>query len=392
MAELAPKLSEEDLRQWKLVAELRKRLEALAEGRRGHPSWEDRRRRLEQLDYLSLFLLALVNPVLKSLRAVSAASQLKRVQEEICTRSVSLGSFSEAQHLVEVQLLEELIGSLSEEVSGPPPKDPRQAWQVWVARDSSIFKATSRMFWAQYGAGKAGCPNHGVRLHVSFHLWEDKPSRVAVTPGKVCERKMWREQLEAGALYVGDRNFGQDYQMFERLQAAGCSFVLRLRDEAVMQVEESLPVGAQEQQAGILSDAWVRLGSCKRYRTGPWRVVCLRKPSGTLMRLVTNLSPEQMSSREIQTLYRRRWQIECFFRWIKCLLGCRHWLAQSQNGVTIQLYLAVIAGLMLQLVLGRRPHRRLWERMQLYLMGWASLDELMQAVHKALEKTVSKKR
>jgi len=58
-----------------------------------------------------------------------------------------------------------------------------------------------------------------------------------------------------------------------------------------------------------------------------------------------------MSCRDIQTVYRRRWQIECFFRWIKCLLGCRHWLAQSPSGVATQLFLAVIAGLLLQLVL-----------------------------------------
>lgn len=96
------------------------------------------------------------------------------------------------------------------------------------------------------------------------------------------------------------------------------------------------------------------------------------------MRLVTNI-PE-MSARDLQVLYRRRWQIECFFRWLKCLLGCRHWLAQSPAGVATQLYLAIIAGPMLQSVLGQRPDQRLWERLQLYLLGWATLEELMSAV------------
>jgi hypothetical protein len=381
-----------DLQQWKLMADFRSRLAVHAKGLAQHPSWQARQRRLEQFDYLSLFLLALVNPTIKTLRALSAASRVQRVQQEVCTRAVSLGSLSEAQHLVNPQLLEKLIASLSRQIQGPAPTDPRAAWQVWLARDSSIFAATSRMFWAQYGAGKAGRPNHAVRFHVSFHLWDDKPTHVAVTPGKVCERKVWREQLQPGATYVGDRYFAEDYKMFGRLQAAGCQFVLRLRDEAVAQVEAENPVGVEEQQAGILSDQWARLGCKKRYRTDRLRVVSVRKPSGTVMRLVTNIPPEQMSGREIQTLYRRRWQIECFFRWIKCLLGCRHWLAQSANGVATQLYLAVIAGLLLQLVLGRRPQQRLWERLQLYLMGWATLDELMQAVDAALEKSGSKKR
>lgn len=388
----APQLTAKDLRQWKLIADFRSRLAIHAQEHPEHPSWQDRKRRLEQFDYLSLFLLALVNPAVKTLRALSAASQLRRVQADVCTRAVSLGSLSEAQHLVDPQLLEKLIASLSQQIQGPAPKDPRQAWQVWLARDSSIFAATSRMFWAQYGAGKAGRPNHAVRFHVSFHLWDDKPTHVAVTPGKVCERKVWRAQLQPGATYVGDRYFAEDYRMFGRLQEHGCQFVLRLREEAVVQVEAENPVGAEEQKAGILSDQWVRLGSRKRYHTARLRVVSVRKPSGTVMRLVTNLSPAQMSGREVQTLYRRRWQIECFFRWIKCLLGCRHWLAQSQSGVTTQLYLAVIAGLLLQLVLGRRPHQRLWERLQLYLLGWATQDELMKAVDAALEKSVSKKR
>ena len=101
------------------------------------------------------------------------------------------------------------------------------------------------------------------------------------------------------------------------------------------------------------------------------------------MRLVTDFAPEAMGARELQVLYRRRWQIECFFRWLKCLLGCRHWLAQSARGATTQLYLAVIAGLMLQLVLGARPNQRLWECLQLYLSGWATLEELMRAGEKS---------
>jgi len=387
----APKFSEKDLRQWKLIADFRARLEAQAKDYPHHPSWQDRQRRLEQFDYLSLFLLALVNPVVRTLRAVSAASQLQRVQAEVCTRAASLGSLSEAQHLLDPRLLEKLVESLSQQIPGPTPKDPRQAWQEWLARDSSIFQATSRMFWAQYGAGKPGQPNHAVRFHVSFHLWDDKPAQVAVTPGKVCERKVWRAQWQPGAMYVGDRYFAEDYKVFGQLKQLGCGFVLRLRDEAVVQVEEDLPLSAADQKAGILSDQWVRLGCKKRYRTDRLRVICVRKPSGTIMRLVTNLPPEHMSCRDIQTVYRRRWQIECFFRWIKCLLGCRHWLAQSPGGVATQLLLAVIAGLLLQLVLGRRPNQRLWERAQLYLMGWATLDELMSAVHQALEKAGSKK-
>jgi len=387
----APKFTESQLQQWKLIAHFRQLLAEHAPQSPEHPGWSARK--LKQFDYLSLFLLGLVNPTLKTLRGLSAASQWERVQQEVCGSAVALGSLSEAQHLVDPQLLEGLIASLSEQIraQGALPTDLRQAWQVGLAQDSSLFAATARMFWAQYGGGKAGHANHAVRLHVSLHLWDEQPARVTVTPGKVCERKVWREHLEAGATYVGDRYYGQDYRMFARLQEKDCHFVLRLRDEAVLEGQRENPLDRAAEQAGVVADVWGVLGSVQRYRTQPLRVLTVRKPSGTLMRLVTNFSPEQMSACQLLTLYRRRWQVECFFRWLKCLLGCRHWLAQSQTGVTVQLYLAVIAGLMLHLVLGRRPSRRLWECLQFYLTGWATAEELLRAAQAEWAKTNAKK-
>jgi hypothetical protein len=390
VADDAPPRTDPDCRQWRLIRDFRDRLAALAPGRPQHPSWQDRKRRLQQFDYLSLFLFGLVNPALKAMRSLCAASRTRRLQEEVGLQPVSAGSFSEAQHLLDPRLLEELIASLTKEVSGPPPTDPHPAWPLWLARDSSLFPALSRMVWAQYGCGKPGRPNHAVRLHVSFHLLEDQPVQVAVTPGRVCERKVWRAQLVPGATYVGDRYFAEDYKMFALLEEKGCHFVLRLRDEAVFHSETENPVPAAAAAAGVVSDAWGELGCRARHRTGRVRVVTVRKPGGIVLRLVTNFPVAQMSARDVQVLYRRRWPIECFFRWIKCLLGCRHWLAESPKGVATQLYLAVIAGLMLQLVLGRRPNRRLWEMLQLYLLGWATLEELMRAVVQARALAVKK--
>ena len=61
---------------------------------------------------------------------------------------------------------------------------------------------------------------------------------------------------------------------------------------------------------------------------------------------------------------------------MKCILGCGHWLAESERGVTIQIYLALIAALLLQLYTGRRPTKRMMELIRWYLMGVASGAEL----------------
>ena len=69
-----------------------------------------------------------------------------------------------------------------------------------------------------------------------------------------------------------------------------------------------------------------------------------------------------------------RWNF--YFRWIKCILGNRHWLAESPQGVGIQIYLALIGALMRQARIGQRPNKRMFEAIHLYLMGIATLDEL----------------
>ncbi len=59
--------------------------------------------------------------------------------------------------------------------------------------------------------------------------------------------------------------------------------------------------------------------------------------------------------------YQYRWQIELFFRWLKCVLGCRHLLSQSQEGVQLQVYAAIIAALLIGLWIGAKPNKRTYE-------------------------------
>jgi hypothetical protein len=374
--------SEKDLRQWDLLAAFRQALAGRSAPAQLHPSWSDERRKCGYGDYLSLYLFGLFNPAIKTMRSLCAASDLSRVQREVCGGRVSLGSFSEAQHLSDPAWLEQIFGELACQVQGPPPQDPHQAWQQWFARDSSLFAALPRMSWALYGGGKAGVKNNAVRLHLNFHLLEDKPARAQVSAGKVCERKAWKEAWEKGAAYVGDRYFSENYGLLGQMEEKGCRYVLRLRDEAVVNVVEELPLSQEDRSANVQRQAWTTLGSTARNRSVRVRVIWIATATGETLRLVTNVPPDQLSAAQVGLLYRRRWQIECFFRWIKCLLGCRHWLAESPNGVTIQLYLALIAAVLFQLHTGRRPNKRMMELFQLHQLGWASTQELVAGLQR----------
>lgn len=89
----------------------------------------------------------------------------------------------------------------------------------------------------------------------------------------------------------------------------------------------------------------------------------------------------------IALYYQHRWQVEMFFRWLKCILGCRKWLAESERGVALQVYLALIAAQLLVLYGGERPNRRQMEAIQFYLMGWATAEELMAILRPAASPT-----
>lgn len=85
-------------------------------------------------------------------------------------------------------------------------------------------------------------------------------------------------------------------------------------------------------------------------------------------------------------IYHYRWQVELFFKWLKCILGCRHLLAESPEGVTIQIYCALIAALMLQALTGKRPSKREMELIRFYMAGSMEVDELMTLLARERER------
>lgn len=383
-------LCEKDLHHWKLLNEFRAAVTRSVPQEELHPSFQDPERLFQYADYLSLYLFGLFNPALKTVRALCAASKLKRVQVEVCQRSVSLGSFSEAQHLVDPIHLERVFRELSGQVQRSSSGNGNLEWQQWFARDSSVFAALPRMTWALYGGGHVGAPNRAVRLHLNFHVLEDRPALADVTIGKVCERHSWEEQWESGAGYIGDRYFSKNYKLFGKLSEKGCTYVLRLAEEATITVQEEIAVSPADRAEGVVRQAWCLLGK-EEFQSVRVRVIWIEGKQSALM-LVTNLAPEALSAEMVSMLYRRRWQIECFFRWVKCLLGCRHWLAESQAGVTLQLYLALIASVLLQLCLGRRPTKRMFELIQLHQMGYATTEELVAGLKREQAKEQARKK
>ena len=345
---------------------------------------------LTEEDYLCSVLFTLFNPIIDSMRGLCACSDFQQVQEEVCSRHVSLGSFSEAQQVFGSQRVSQVFAELVEEDRRLRHPDDSKRFPDLLLVDSSVFPAVARMVWAQWRSQNT--EQSAVRLHLKFHVFGGHPADASVTGARRCERKALEEMMSPGEFYVGDRNYGRDYQMLKRLGEAECGYIFRMANNANMTVIEELPLDDEDGAAGVVSDQRVQLGARKCWHHGPVRVIRIEKPDlREPLILVTNQTDHTVfSAALIAQIYWQRWKIELFFRWLKCVLGRPqkwHWLAESAQGVSIQLYAALIAALLLSRRLGKLPDKRTMELLRFHALGMVSDAHL----EKVLEKLLAKK-
>ena len=355
-------VAETELRNWKLLEQFQEALKKRVSGATDC-------RLLSQSYYLSMVLFGLLNPALKTARGLCGASRFERMQKEVCGRPVKLTSFSEMQHVCDPALLEGLLRELSEQAL-PIFGDDRLRAHVkeLIANDGTLLPALPRMAWALWQNPQ----NRAGKLHLEFSVWRQVPVEFTVTPANTCERQVWKSKLRKGCFYVSDRNYSHDYQLITHLQQTEASFVLRLYNNTVLQrLSEPRPLSPEARKAGVLEDVRVRLGTQEDGPTG--RLVRVEADGHSFLFFTDR---EDLPAELVALIYRYRWQIELFFKWIKCILGCRHWMAESAEGVTTQVYCALIASVLLVLWTGRKPTLRQWETLQLYWMGWVTPEEL----------------
>jgi IS4 transposase len=198
--------------------------------------------------------------------------------------------------------------------------------------------------------------------------------------------------IESDRLYVMDRGYAK-FVLFNKIVAAQSSYVCRLRDNSVYDVLEARPLTEADRAAEVLSDQIVRFtkGKSDARPDHALRLVCVKCSPHTsrgkyrggssgvdsdgVLRIATNLL--DVPAEIIALIYSWRWAIEIFFRFFKHLLGCRHLLSHSQNGIEIQTYCAIIACLLISLWTGRKPTLRTYEMICFYFCGLASEDELL---------------
>jgi len=198
--------------------------------------------------------------------------------------------------------------------------------------------------WARFSAQACG-----AKVHVIYDAGADRPIYAAVTAARVNDITAAQTMpIEAGATYVFDLGY-YDYRWWARLDRAGCRIVTRFKSNTPLHVTAELDV---PRGTDILSD---RIGFLPQRQAAsrinpigdPVREVRVKTQTGKILRILCN--DLDMPAQDIADLYKRRWAIELFFRWVKQTLKIRHFLGTSENAVRIQIAVALIAFLLLHL-------------------------------------------
>ena len=328
--------------------------------------------------YAALILLFFFNPTLTGLRSLQQASCLEKVQKKFGCRRTSLGALSEAARVFDAEPLQAIVGELAQQALPLSAGKDAQVLQGLTAVDGSLLPALPKMAWALWVDDQ----HRAAKLHLHFDVFKGVPCHATLTEGNGNEKKQLRATLQPNRLYVIDRGYAE-YQLFQDIIDADSSFIGRIRDNAVYQFIEERPLSAEARQAGVVRDVVVNLGCAESGAVfkQPLRVVEVAtgktdsQGRPEILRLATNCL--DLDAAWIALGYKYRWTVELFFRWFKCVLGCQHLLSTCQNGVAIQVYLALIASLLIVLWTGHKPSKRTFEMLCLYFQGWASEAELV---------------
>jgi IS4 transposase len=255
---------------------------------------------------------------------------------------VKRSTLSDANTLRSWQVFSELFNQMLQQAHRGLRRTSKDA--VRLIDSTSLRLSSLSEEWATFSTNV-----FGAKAHIVYDPNADVPVYFAVTPGNVNDITPAKAMpIEVGATYVYDLGY-YDYGWWAALDDAGCRFVTRLKKNTPLTVvhESRVP-----KNSNILSD---RIGHLPerlaRNRSNPMqepvRELRVKNDAGKILRIVTN--DLDTSAQKIADLYKQRWQIELFFRWVKQTLKIKHFVGVSENAVRIQIAVALIAFLILRM-------------------------------------------
>jgi hypothetical protein len=298
-------------------------------------------RRLSTRDQLIALLYGQLSGA-QSLREIEGglASHANRLYH-LGARGASRSTLADANARRPAAVFASLFAELVQRVGRGLRRDVGEA--VYLVDSTSVRLSELSADWARFSNGV-----FGAKLHIVYDANGQHPTDAIVTPAKVNDITVAKTlPIDPGATYVFDLGY-YSYDWWAELDHAGCRIVTRLKSNTKLNVVTTNPV----EDDAILSDCIGHLpsrlaASRKNPFESPVREIRVRIDSGKILRIVSN--DLDAPAAEIAALYKRRWQVELFFRWIKQTLKIKHFLGTPENAVRIQIAVALIAFLLLRL-------------------------------------------
>ncbi len=241
-------------------------------------------------------------------------------------------------------MYEALFGQLYSRCRQLAPKHRFRFKNKLYSLDASLIDLSLKLFpWAHYALGKAA-----MKLHVGLDHAGYIPQFAAITEGKVSDIEIGRTlQFSKGSIVVFDKGY-TDYEWFKALNNKGVFFVTRLRQNAIWRVNERRDVN---KDTGLTCDQTITLTGVKPQKIGmpKLRRIGYRDPeTGQHYEFITNHF--ELSAKTIAEIYKERWQVELFFKWIKQNLKIKAFIGNSRNAIMTQIWVALCTCLMLAFI------------------------------------------
>jgi IS4 transposase len=298
-------------------------------------------KKLTTYAYLKLFLHAQIQQR-DGLREIAADVLSNDFQQELGLSSISASQLSRKHNQVDPVLLEQVFSELVVQVrQSKAPTFLRKDFRIIDSTTIGLCLQTYK--WAEFRKTKAG-----VKLHFRLAYIDDEaviPEKVILTPAKKNDRSQLDTLVdEVGLTYVFDRGY-LDYAKFDDYCERGIFFVTRTKKNAVIRPIESFALPAD---SGVLTDEMVVVGTQQKRMENVLRLIHSVDSEGNPVAILTNRF--DLSADEIGQIYRERWAIETFFKWMKQHVRIKTFYGTSERAVMNQVWMALIAFCLLVLI------------------------------------------
>jgi IS4 transposase len=340
---------------------------------------------VKKLDTLA-FLLIFIEAQLKQRRGLREIMREVQNNEEfhraLGITSISASQLSRKNNKLDSEVLQAILCDLMTQLHRLRLPVSARLGIVKIIDSTTMSLCLNKYKWATFRKSKAGVKLH---LRVTFadpdHVYPDK---AVVTPAKPADHTQMDFLIdETDATYLMDRGY-LDYGKYDNYCSNGIRFVSRLKNNAVIEEVEELPVASGSK---ILRDVKVVLGKDKKRMTHVLRMIETTDDKGNLVRIITNRF--DLTADEIGDLYRSRWQIESFFRWVKQHLKLTRFYGTSEQAVINQIWICLIAyclDLLMKLELEtKKPLSELVDILKTLL--WKPWDNVKEAVTRPPSRT-----